>query len=547
MLKFILSFISIMGGRVESNKAEHIKTLRKCVDKEEINLNGKTQNHKNGYSNGALQSNGTGKMYKENEFKPPPPMDWSQYDTFPGSFEKCSLMSLVLTHIGLYILMFLGFLNKMLFTPKVHKEKNREGYAPLYNPFEQFYSRYVYRRVSHCFNRPICSAPANILSLMERESTDFNWSFKLTGKVLRCINLGSYNYLGLSGEREPVAEAVRKYGLTLSSPRAELGECRLHLDLEKETADFLGVESAIVFGMGFATNTLSLPGLLSPDCLAISDENNHASIILGLRLSRVTVRVFRHNDVRHLEKIARQAIAENKWKKIVILVEGVYSMEGSIAPLQAIVALKKQLGLQLFVDEAHSIGALGPRGRGVTDYWGVPPSDVDILMGTFTKSFGAAGGYIAGPARLVNHIRAAGHAAAYAHSMAPPVAAQVLAAMRRIRSPAGQLRVRALRDNTRYFRERLRSMGVVVFGHPDSPVVPLLVYTFSKMAATVERLTERGLAVVGVGFPATPLSKARIRFCLSAAHTRPQLDECLRAIADVVAELGLRYSRQPPH
>ncbi|XP_060803839.1 serine palmitoyltransferase 3 [Amyelois transitella] len=530
-----------MSLHVDSSSTGSIK----CVDKGIPKLNGKTQLHKNGYSNGSLLGHGTGKMVNKNEeSKPPPPMDWSKYDTFPGTFEKCSLMTLVLTHIGLYILMFLGFINQLLFKPKVATEKNREGYAPLYNPFEQFYSRYVYRRVRHCFNRPICSAPADVLSLMERQSDDYNWSFKFTGRVLRCINLGSYNYLGLSGEREPVAEAVRQYGLTLSSSRAELGECKLHKELEAETASFLGVESAIVFGMGFATNTLSLPGLLGPDVLAISDENNHASVILGLRLSRVTVRVFRHNDVRHLEKIARQAIAENKWKKIIIVVEGVYSMEGSIVPLRALVALKKQLGLYLYVDEAHSIGALGPHGRGVTDYWGVPPSDVDVLMGTFTKSFGAAGGYIAGPARLINCIRAAGHASAYAHSMAPPVAAQVLAAMRLIRGPRGQRRVRALRDNTRYFRERLREMGVVTFGHPDSPVVPMMVYTFSKMAATVERLTDKGLAVVGVGFPATPLSKARIRFCLSAAHSREQLDECLRAIEEVVHELGLRYSRQ---
>lgn len=127
--------------------------------------------------------------------------------------------------------------------------------------------------------------------------------------------------------------------------------------------------------------------------------------------------------------------------------------------------------------------------------------------------------------------------------MAPPVAAKVLSAIRAIAAPAGQQRVRQLRTNTHYFRARLRDMGVVTFGHDDSPVVPMLVYTFSKMAATVERLTARGVATVGVGFPATPLSKARIRFCLSSAHSRAQLDTALDAIRDVVAELGLAYSR----
>ncbi|XP_041986700.1 serine palmitoyltransferase 2 isoform X2 [Aricia agestis] len=479
-----------------------------------------------------------------------PCMDWSQYDTFPGSFEKCSLMTAALTHFGLYLLMFLGFVNQLLFKPKVATERNREGYAPLYNPFEQFFSRYVYRRVRHCFNRPICSAPGAELTLKERCTDDYNWSFRFTGTERRCINLGSYNYLGFAEAAGPRADAAaaatKRYGPAMASPRAELGTTALHRELERTLADFLGVEDCCVFGMGFGTNALGLPGLLSAGTLVLSDENNHASLILGLRLARVTVRVFKHNDVRHAERLARDAIAEGTWKRIVLVVEGVYSMEGSVVPLGALVALKKRLGLHLYLDEAHSIGAMGPTGRGVTEYCGVSPKDVDVLMGTFTKSFGAAGGYIAGPKRLVDRVRSAGHAHAYAHSMAPPVAAQVLEATRAIAAPEGQKRVRTLRENTHYFRKRLRAMGVIILGHEDSPVVPMLVYTFSKMAGTVERLTERGVATVGVGFPATPLNKARIRFCLSAAHTREQLDRCLDAIEEVVDEVGLRYSRKHP-
>lgn len=193
------------------------------------------------------------------------------------------------------------------------------------------------------------------------------------------------------------------------------------------------------------------------------------------------------------------------------MVEGVYSMEGSIAPLAAIVALKKQLGLYVYLDEAHSVGATGARGRGVAELRGVAAADVDVLMGTFTKSFGAAGGYVAGSAALVRAVRARGHACAYAGAMAPPVAAQVLAATRAL-AAAGGARLAALRANTRYFRRRLRALRVVALGHAESPVVPMMVYTFSKMAATVERLTARGVATVGVGFPATPLNKARIRY-----------------------------------
>ncbi|KAJ0175377.1 hypothetical protein K1T71_008536 [Dendrolimus kikuchii] len=534
---------------VESRKIDSEDKLKESNDKETKVLNGKTSDNKNGYLKSSLR-NGNGLPHKDENGGGIPEIDWSQYDTYPGSFEKSTLLTAALTHIGLVILMFLGFVNRLLFKPKVATEKNREGYAPLYDPFEQFFSRYVYRRLKHCFNKPVCSAPGAELTIKERESLDRNWTFRFTGVEQRCINMGSYNYLGFAegagGATEAaVAGAARAHGLALCSPRAELGTTPLHLELEEELARFLGVEAAVVFGMGFATNALSLPGLLGPATLAISDENNHASLILGLRLSRATVRVFRHNDVRHAERLARAALAEGRWRNIVLVVEGVYSMEGSIAPLRALVALKRRLGLQLYLDEAHSVGALGPRGRGVADHAGVDPRDVDVLMGTFTKSFAAAGGYIAGSAALVRRVRAHGHGHAYAHAMAPPVAAQVLAATRAIASPQGQRRVARLRENARHFRRRLAAMGVVVFGHRDSPVVPMLVYTFSKMAATVERLAARRIATVGVGFPATPLNKARIRFCLSASHTREQLDECLAAVEAVADELGLRYARGP--
>ncbi|XP_050669710.1 serine palmitoyltransferase 2 isoform X2 [Leptidea sinapis] len=532
------------NGRVDAMKVTEVNNIKDFVCKENgLNkINGKTNHHSNGYNKHS--SNGF-VMSKSDRV---PRMDWSGYDTFAGSFEKSSLLTAALTHAGLYILMFLGFLNQLLFTPNVAVEKNREGYAPLYNPFEQFFSRYLYRRVRHCFNRPITSAPGAHLTLKERATDDYNWTFRFTGQERRCINLGSYNYLGFAeptGECADAAEeATRRYGLSLCSSRAELGSTPLHAELERTTADFLGTEAAIVFGMGFATNSMGLPGLLGSSSLVLSDEANHASLILGLRLARVTVRVFRHNDLAHLETLARAAIAEGTWKRIVVVVEGVYSMEGSVVPLKALVALKKRLGLAIYLDEAHSVGAMGPHGRGVTDFAGVDPSDIDVLMGTFTKSFGAAGGYIAGSSRLISWVRAHGHGHTYAHSMAPPVAAQVLGAMRAIASPRGAARLRSLADNTAHFRRRLRDLGVVVFGHAASPVVPMLVYTFSKMAATVERLTARGVATVGVGFPATPLNKARIRFCLSAAHTREELDQCLAAIEEVVNELGLRYSRR---
>lgn len=220
------------------------------------------------------------------------------------------------------------------------------------------------------------------------------------------MNLASYNYLGFASNTGVCADntikTIQKFGLASCSPRSELGTTSLHIELEQLTAKFLGVEDSIVFGMGFASNALNLPAFLSPGCLVISDEKNHASIILGLRLSGATIRVFKHNNMQQLEAKLQEAIFKGQpktgapWKKILIIVEGIYSMEGSIVKLPEVVALKKKYKAYLYLDEAHSVGAMGKNGRGILDYFGIDPTDVDILMGTFTKSFASSGGYIAG-------------------------------------------------------------------------------------------------------------------------------------------------------
>ncbi|KAK3917693.1 Serine palmitoyltransferase 2 [Frankliniella fusca] len=475
------------------------------------------------------------------------------------SFEEVPLVTAVTTYLGFYLLVVLGYLNQFLFAPPVAKEKNRKGYVPLYNRFEQFYSRYVYRRIRDCWNRPICSVPGAEVVLKDRITNDYGWTFQYTGLEKKCLNLGSYNYLGFAEATgkcaEDSIESIKKYACALSSSRQELGTSPIHLELEETTARFLGVEAAITFGMGFATNALNLPCLLSPGCLVISDEKNHASLILGLRLSGATTRVFKHNNMKNLEKVLRTAVVQGQpkthapWKKVFIVAEGVYSMEGSLVNLPEVIALKKKYKAYLFLDEAHSVGAMGPRGRGVLDYYGVDPHDVDILMGTFTKSFGSAGGYIAGSKELVDYLRVNSHAACYASSMAPPIAQQIITSMRIIMgedgTDEGQKRVMQLARNTRYFRRRLHQMGVIIYGHEDSPVVPLLVYMFSKIGAVVRTLASKNIAAVGVGFPATPLMEGRIRFCLSAAHTKEQLDYVLDVLEGIAETLGLKYSQLP--
>ena len=286
---------------------------------------------------------------------------------------------------------------------------------PLFVTGETFYERYVYRPIRDCFNRPICSKPGGYVDVMEWESKDHNETLQLTGNVINSINVGSYNYLGFAENSGPCIDAVRKtvveQGASVGSSRNEIGNLRVHDELEALTAEFLGVDDAITFGMGFATNTLNLPNLFNSKCLVLSDEFNHASIILGLRLCNATIKVFRHNDVNDLERRLRRALIEGHprtrrpFTKALIIVEGVYSMEGTICNLPKLIEIKKKYKAYLYVDEAHSIGSLGPRGRGVVDFYGCNPRDVDILMGTFTKSFAGAGGYIGGSKDLIQHLR----------------------------------------------------------------------------------------------------------------------------------------------
>jgi serine palmitoyltransferase len=204
-----------------------------------------------------------------------------------------------------------------------------------------------------------------------------------------------------SPTKNQVFEALNHYSVGTGATRSAVGTTALHIELEATVARFIGKEDAMVFGMGFGTNAGGVPSLVGKGGLIISDATNHASIVVGARSSGATVKVFRHNDTEDLEAVIRRAIVEGQprtrrpWTKILIIIEGIYSMEGEMPPLQEIVRIKKKYGCYLYVDEAHSIGALGKTGRGICEESGVSPADVDLLMGTFTKAFGSVGGYIA--------------------------------------------------------------------------------------------------------------------------------------------------------
>lgn len=466
--------------------------------------------------------------------------------------------SVILGYVILYLFGILRDFIRMFRRQQVRSniEEHREEYPKLYNSFDVFFIRNVYRPASDCFLNPILSVPGGSVTIRDIYSEDYNCTFKYKDTQTTYTNFGSYNYLGFAENygdcANDVEDTLYKDGYSLTSTRHEIGTHKLHQELENTMADFLGVESAIVFGMGFATNSTNIPTLVGQGCLVISDELNHASLCLGCKLSGAITRTFSHNDMSSLEKVLQNAVYNGQpktggpWKKILIIVEGIHSMEGTIVHLPEVIELKKKYKASLYLDEAHSIGSLGPNGRGVVDYYGVDPTDIDILMGTFTKSFGSAGGYVAGKRSLINYIRATSPGFAYGTSMAPPVVKQIIASCRQIMSTKqGDERIKTLARNTRYFRRRLKDQGFIIKGNDDSPVVPLMLYLPSKLAACVRALKDEKVATVGVGYPATPLTETRLRFCISSAHTKEMLDRCLDCIDKIGDKLYLKHSRRP--
>ena len=467
---------------------------------------------------------------------------------------------LLTTYISYLILIIFGHVRDffgMRFKPDSYRHlKARNGYAALNSDFDNFYVRRLKMRINDCFNRPTTGVPGRFVNLLDRTSADGNYHFALTGATTETLNVSSYNYLGFAQSEGPCAdfveEKLRRNGLTTSSPRADAGTSELAVECEELTAEFVGKESAMVYSMGFGTNASALPALVGKGDLIISDELNHASIRFGSRLSGAMIESFRHNDMKALEAKLRDAISQGQprthrpWRKILVAVEGLYSMEGTMCNLPGLIRLKKQYKFYLFVDEAHSIGALGPRGRGVCDYFGCDPADVDILMGTFTKSFGANGGYVAGDKAIINKLRCSSAGVLYGESPTPGVLAQIIAALRLINGELvpgqGEERLQRIAFNSRYLRLGLKRLGFIVYGHDDSPIIPVLLYHPAKMPAFSHEMLKRKISVVVVGYPATPLISSRARFCVSASHNKDDMDRLLSACDEIGNVLQLKFA-----
>jgi serine palmitoyltransferase len=345
---------------------------------------------------------------------------------------------------------------------------NNAMFAPLLKSWENFYTRRLYTRVQDAFNRPIATNPGAHIHVLERVSYDQQKSMQILESIdhldtdgqrqtymngqyyvetadgkpaRRCINLGSYNYLGFADDWQTTCAREVKGSLTdlsisVSSSRSEYGTTKIHREVEETVAAFVGKEDALAFNMGFNTNATTIPALLGRGDLLISDELNHTSIVNGARASGAAIRTFRHNDIENLEEILRETIIMGRprtrrpWNKIMVVVEGIYSMEGEYCDLKNVVRVSKKYGAYVYLDEAHSIGAMGATGRGCTEYTGVDTSDIDIMMGTFTKSFGGMGGYIAASKDIIAYLRQRCAGSSYHNALSPVVCQQVLTAFK---------------------------------------------------------------------------------------------------------------------
>lgn len=334
------------------------------------------------------------------------------------------------------------------------------------------------------------------------------------------VMFSSYSYLGLIGHPRIAAavhQAVDRYGSSAGGVRLLTGTLELHLELEAELARFLGQEAAATFASGYDANVAAITSLFGPEDTAILDQYAHQSIQDGVRMAGCQTRRFRHNDMEDLERRLRQA--RNKGaRRILVAVDAVFSMDGDEAPLAQVIELKKKYGAFLLVDEAHSIGAIGPRGRGICDAQGVDPRDVDIVTGSLSKAIPSSGGFVGGSLALRVYIQHGSAPYIFSAAVTPANAAAALEALRIVQEEPQHLA--RLHANTCRLRDGLAELGLET-GPSTSPVIPVLLGDEWRAYHWARQLLERGIFVSAVTFPAVSPGLARLRLCATAAH-RPE-------------------------
>lgn len=390
-------------------------------------------------------------------------------------------------------------------------------------PFGEWWEDAEFGGSYYLYSLPMGSAPATRVAIGDPKTRQTRHDL---------INFASYNYLGLSYRPEvieAVCEAVRKYGAGASGSPILSGSMDLHKRLQEEVADFKGKERAIVFPTGYSANLGAISGLMRPGDLIVADRLAHASIVDGMILSKATSRFFRHNDADDLDRKLRGF----EGRKLVI-VEGVYSMDGDVADLPAIVEVCRRRGARLLMDEAHSTFVYGANGRGVAEHFGLD-DEVDIHLGTFSKSLGGLGGFVAARKELVVYLKGFARARVFSCALPPGVVAGLLKALEIARNEP-ELREK-LWDNTRYMHGLLREAEVDV-GDSNSQVISIMIRDDAGIFRIAEDLLHAGVYINPVRYPAVGKHKSRFRMSISAAHTHQDLREGAGIIISVLRKHG---------
>ncbi len=358
----------------------------------------------------------------------------------------------------------------------------------------------------------------------------------LTVDGRRVLNLCSNNYLGLAGHPhilQAAREGMEKYGVGPAAVRTIAGTMGLHLELERRLAAFKGVDSAITFQSGFTANLGTIPALVGKEDAIFSDELNHASIIDGSRLSGAKVIRYAHCDAGDLQRILAEQRAS--YPKTMVISDGVFSMDGDVAPLDQIYAVSQQYEAILMVDDAHGEGVLGKGGRGIVDHFGLH-GKVDVEVGTLSKAFGVVGGVVAGNPLVVEWLRQRGRPFLFSSAMTVPDVAACLAALDILESSTEL--VDRLWENTRYFKAEMKRLGFDT-GQSTTPITPIMLGEAPLAQQFSRELFEAGAFAMAIGFPTVPRGKARIRVMISAAHSREDLDKGLEIFCNVGKKLGV--------
>jgi glycine C-acetyltransferase len=352
----------------------------------------------------------------------------------------------------------------------------------------------------------------------------------------KVINLSSNNYLGLNTHprlMEAALEATRRLGVGSGAVRTIAGTMRIHMELEEKIARFKNTEACVVFQSGFAANAGTVAAILKKGDIIISDELNHASIIDGCRLSRADIRVFPHKDVAAAEKLLQEAQSQPGHK--LLISDGVFSMEGDIAPLPQLCDVAERYGAIMMVDDAHASGVLGRNGRGTIDHHGVH-GRVHIQVGTLSKAIGSLGGYVCGSRDLIDFLYHRARPFLFSTSHPPSVTATCIAAFDVLEEEPE--RIARLWENTRFIKKGLQGLGFNT-GMSETPITPVIVGAAKLAHALSGRLFEEGVFAQGIGFPTVPEGKARVRTIVTATHTPQELQQALDVFARVGRELGI--------